>query len=162
MTQETHGQPETPRYERRVRHEKQEKEDEKRGEKSEKSRNEKSWDEKWRRDPVGPISWAAVFIWAGLCLLAETTNWGLSTFSWWDTWPVILAGAGAIFIVLALVRLAIPEYRRPITGNLILGAILLAVGLQALTTWSWGAPGAFLLIVIGLIIVFGGIFRRRA
>jgi len=158
MAQETPGQPEPPRYERRGRHEKEE---EKRGEKDENSRKEKTRDEKWRRDPIDPISWAAVFIWAGLCLLAETTNWGPNTFSWWDTWSVILAGAGAIFILFALARLAIPEYRRPVTGNLILGAILLGAGLRALTNWSWGGLGAILLILVGLIILFGGMFRRR-
>ena len=160
MTQETPGQPEPPRYEHRGRHEKDEKEEEKRGEKDEKTRNQ-SWDEKRRHDPVRAISWATVFIWAGLCLLAETTDWGPRTFSWWDTWALILAGAGAIFIFYALVRLVVPEHRRPVTGNLILGAILLAVGLEALTDWEWGTLGAFVLIAIGLIIVFGGILRRR-
>jgi hypothetical protein len=162
MAQETPGEPETPRYERHGRHEKEEKEEEKHGEKDEKSRNEKTRDEKWRRDPVGPISWASAFIWAGLCMLADTTSWGPNTFSWWDTWAVILAGVGAIFIFFGLVRLAMPEYRRPVAGNLIFGAILLAVGLQGLTTWSWGVLAAILLIFIGLIIVFGGVFRRRA
>jgi len=161
MTQETPSPPQRPRYEHHGRHEKDEKEEEKRGEKGEKTRGEKSWDEKWRRDPINAASWAAVFIWAGLCLLAETTNWGPSTFPWWETWAVILGGAGAIFILSALIRLAKPEYRRPITGNLILGFILLGVGVQELTNWNWGVLGAFILIAIGIIIIFGGIFRRR-
>jgi hypothetical protein len=162
MKPDAPGEPERPRYERRSRHEKDEKEEEKRGEKAEKTRGEKSWDEKWRRDPINAINWAAVFIWAGLSLLAETTNWGPRSFSWWDTWPVILAGAGAIFILGALARLVMPEHRRPVAGSLILGLILLGAGLEALTELNWGTLGAFILIAIGLIIVVGGIFRRRS
>jgi energy-converting hydrogenase Eha subunit E len=161
MTQETPSQPERPRYEHHDRHEKDEKGEEKRGEKGEKSRGEKSWDEKWRRDPINAIGWAAIFIWAGLCVLAETTNWGPSTFPWWKTWALILAGAGAIFILGALIRLTMPEHRRPITGRLIFGFILLGVGLQDLTHWHSGALGAFILIAIGVIIILAGVFRRH-
>ena len=157
MQQGEPDQSEGPRY----RHEKNEKEEEKRGEKGEKTRGEKSWDEKWRRDPINAMSWAAVFIWAGLGLLAETTNWGPSTFSWWITWAIILAGAGAIFILAALIRLGFPGHRRPITGNLIIGFILLGVGLQAMTNWNWATLGAFIFIAIGIIIILSGIFRRR-
>ncbi len=155
------SQPEGPRYDRN-RHEKQdEKEEEKRHEKGADARGEKSWDEKWRRDPVNAVSWAAAFIWAGLGLLAETTGWGPDHFSWWKTWAVILAGAGVIFILAAIVRLAMPEHRRPITGNIIVGLILLAVGLGDLTSWGWGTLGAALFIAIGVIIILTGIFRRR-
>ena len=160
MTQEAPSKPESPRDERK-RHEKDEKDEEKRGEKTEKSRGEKSWDEKWRRDPINAGSWAAVFIWAGLSLLAETTKWGPRAFTWWDTWPVILSGAGTIFILAAFIRLAIPEYRRPITGNLILGLILLGLGIQALTGWNWGVLGAVFFIAVGLSIILGGVFRKH-
>ena len=161
MTQQTPNPPEGPQYERRYRHDRNEKEEEKRNEKGVNARGEKSWDEKWRRDPINAVSWAVIFIWAGLVLLAGTTNWGPDMFSWWNTWPIILVGAGAIFIIAALVRVAVPEHRRPITGNLILGFILLGIGLGDLTNWGAGLLGAFVLIAIGIIIVFTGIFRRR-
>ena len=32
---------------------------------------EKSAEEKWRRDPLGSITWAVILIWAGLVLLAD-------------------------------------------------------------------------------------------
>jgi len=40
---------------------------EKRDEKyqQEKTAQEKSWDEKWRRDPLSTLVWAIIFIWAG-------------------------------------------------------------------------------------------------
>jgi hypothetical protein len=160
MTQGTPQEPQRPPYERRHRDEKDEKQ-EKQEEKDEKSRNEKDWDEKWRRDPINAISWAMVFIWAGLGLLGETTGWGPDTFRWWETWAVIMAGAGAILILFALIRLMMPEHRRPITGNLIMGFIFLGVGLGEMTEWGWGVIGAIVLIGIGLIIILGGIFRRR-
>ncbi len=164
MQQGTPGerqQPEEPRSPRNRPEKQDEKEEEKRHEKGANTRGEKSWEEKWRRDPINALSWAAVFIWAGLGLIAETTGWGPDTFSWWNTWAVILAGAGAIFILTALIRLAMPEHRRPITGGLIFGLILLAVGLGDLTNWGWGVLGAVVFIGIGLIILLTGIFRRR-
>lgn len=161
MQQGTPNQSERPRNDRGRPEKQEEKEEEKRHEKGADARGEKSWDEKWRRDPINATSWAAVFIWAGLGLIAETTGWGPDTFSWWKTWAIILAGAGVIFILAALVRLAFPEHRRPITGNMIVGLILLAVGLGDLTSWGWGTLGAILFIGIGVIIILTGIFRRR-
>lgn len=161
MTQGEPQEPQRPSYERRRRHEKDEKH-EKQEEKDEKSRNEKDWDEKWRRDPINALSWALVFIWAGLGFLADTTGWGSKTFpDWWITWAVIMAGAGAIFILFALVRLLIPEHRRPITGNLVIGFIFLGIGLGELTDWGWGVIGAVVFIGVGLIILLGGVFRKR-
>ncbi len=52
--------------------EKDEKFDEKDLEKrDEKSREEKSWDEKRRSDPISPIIWAIILIYAGGVLLAD-------------------------------------------------------------------------------------------
>jgi hypothetical protein len=165
MTQQGAPQePQRPAYERRPRHEKDEKEEEKRGEKDEKSRNEKDWDEKWRRDPINASCWAAMFIWAGLVLLGNTTGWGPDTFRWWregNWWAIIMAGVGAILILCGLIRLLMPEHRRPIIGNLILGTIFLGVGLEKLSDWDWGVAGAIIFIVIGLLIILSGIFRRR-
>jgi hypothetical protein len=154
-------EPQRPRYERPPRHEKEE---EKQGEKDEKTRNEKNWDEKWRRDPINAASWAAMFIWAGLVLLANTTGWGPDTFRWWNEgnwWAIIMAGVGAILILCGLIRFLMPEHRRSIIGNLILGTIFLGVGLEELSDWDWGVAGAFIFIVVGLLIILSGVFRRR-
>jgi len=119
------------------------------------------WDRRWHRDPISAWCWAALFIWTGLGLLAHTTGWGRDTYAWWNTWAVILAGAGAILVLCALVRLVVPRRRRPFTGNLIVGFVLLGVGLGALTNWGAGTILAFVLIAIGLVIILGGLFRRR-
>jgi hypothetical protein len=163
MTQNPQQPPEPGRrpYDYRPRHEKDEKEDEKQ---HEKSRDEKNWDEKWRRDPINGGCWAAILIWIGLVLLGHTTGWGPDTFTWWmpgEWWAIAMAGAGAILIFCGIIRLLIPQYRRPVIGNFILGTIFFGVGMQQLTGWNWGVAGAILLIVIGLLIILGGIFRHR-
>jgi fatty acid desaturase len=161
MTENEPRGPEDDRREWRHHHRHDEKEEEKTEEKDS-SRNEKNWDEKWRRDPINTAAWAAIFIWAGLVLLGETTKWGPNTFpTWWETWAIIMSGAGVILLLSALARLIMPEHRRPLIGNVILGIIFLGVGLGEMTTIGWGLIGAIALIIIGLVIVLGGIFRKR-
>ena len=67
-----------------------EKEMEKHDEKQEKSSEEKNWDEKYRRDPLGTIVWAAIFIWAGLVFLAANLGFLDSMMSW----PMHMPGHG--------------------------------------------------------------------
>ncbi len=125
-------------------------------EKEEKGRGE-SWDEKWRRDPVDAAGWAAIFIWAGLVLLAE--NMGLLTrFEGLEAWSVIFIGAGLIVLLGVVVRLLVPAYRRPVTGSIILGFILLGIGLVELTQWD--VVGALILIAIGVGVLLRGFMSR--
>lgn len=125
---------------------------------SERPRNEKeekeekdsgdSWDEKWRRDPLNAAGWALVLIWAGLVLIAENLDiFGTR----WEAWPVILIGAGVIVLLGVVIRLLVPAYRRPVTGSIILGFILLGIGLGELTRWD--VVGALVLIAIGVSII---------
>jgi low affinity Fe/Cu permease len=136
--------------------EKEEKEEEKRGEKQEKE--EKSWDEKWRRDPLSAVVWAGILIWAGLVLLVENMGF-LARFERLEAWALIFVGAGLIVLLEVVVRLLVPSYRRPVTGSLIFGIILLAIGLGNLV--SWGAIWALALIIIGLSILVRGFLWRR-
>jgi hypothetical protein len=133
-----------------------EKEEEKRDEKHD--REEKNWDEKWRRDPVNAAAWAAIFIWAGLVLLAD--NMRLFTrFERLDAWAIILIGAGLIVLVEVAVRLLVPDYRRPVAGSIIFGVILLALGLGDVI--GWGAIWPVVLIALGVVILARGLFRSR-
>lgn len=132
------------------------KEEEKRAEKEEKE--EKSWDEKWRRDPLSSLVWAAILIWAGLVLLAS--NLGLlARFEKLDTWALIFLGAGLIVLLEVAVRLLLPDYRRPVMGSLILAFVLLAIGLGDLV--SWNLIWALVLIAIGVTIIIRGLLGRR-
>ena len=135
---------------------KHEKEEEKQGEKEEKE--EKSWDEKWRRDPLSALVWASILIWAGLVLLAS--NLGLlARFEQIDAWGFVFIGAGVILLLEVVVRLLVPDVRRPVLGTFIIAVVLLAIGLGNLV--NWGLVWALVLIVIGLSIVVRGFFWRR-
>jgi hypothetical protein len=134
-------------------------------EKEAEKREEKSWEEKHRNDPVSAAVWACIFIWAGLVLLAGNLgllDWfspdsGMPFFAWADTWGIILLGAGVIVLMGAAVRMIVPTYRRSVTGDLILGVILIGIGLGNVFGFQVTLP--LILIVIGLSILLRG--RRR-
>lgn len=127
--------------------------DEKHDEKEEKGR-----EEKWRRDPVAGVTWAAVLIWIGLVLLAGNLKL-VSGFGWWNTWAVCFAGAGVIVLIQAIARLAMPEYRWGVIGSLVLGFIFLGIGLGWII--GWGIFWPLLLIALGLLILWRAFARRR-
>jgi hypothetical protein len=131
----------------------EEKVDEKREEKE-----EKAPDEKWRRDPVGSATWAAILIWVGVALLLKNLD-AVARYPWWETWAVVLAGVGVILLVEILVRFLRPEHRRPLGGNLVLALVLLGVGLGELVDWNLVWPA--ILIAIGLVFLLRGLFARR-
>jgi hypothetical protein len=129
----------------------------------EKSAEEKEWDEKYRRDPLGSLVWPLILIWAGLVFLAS--NLGLFA-SFLDparnlygigAWSIVMIGAGAIVLVIGLARLLRPEYRRPIGGNVIVGILLIAIGLGDLVNWALVWP--LLLIALGAFILLRGVLK---
>jgi len=129
-------------------------------EKNEKSEGE-SWDEKWRRDPVEAAIWACALIWAGVAwLLSNTGFWDSLLGDGQDVWPIVFLGAGVIFLFGVLVRLVVPAYRRPITGSLIFGFILLGIGLGGITD-GWVIIGPLILIAIGIGGFAAFFFRRK-
>ncbi len=126
---------------------------EKRGEKE-----EKSFEEKWRRDPVSGIVWAAILIWAGLVLLAE--NLGvLLRLEPLTAWGIIFIGAGVILLLEAAFRVLVPAYRRRVTGTVILGVVFLAIGLGDVVSLNVVWP--LILIVLGGAILLRAVFRGR-
>jgi len=117
-----------------------------------------NWEEKWHRDPLAAARWAGILIWAGLALLAE--NLGLlARFETLDAWDIIFAGAGLIVLLEVVVRLLMPSYRRPVTGSVIAGVVLLAIGLGNALGVSIVWP--LVLIAIGVIVLVRGFFRGR-
>jgi NADH:ubiquinone oxidoreductase subunit H len=134
---------------------------EKEQEKTQEKQEEKSWDEKWRRDPLGSIAWAAILIWAGIVFLLDNLNW-LQTwgppFDRIEAWSLVFAGAGVIFLGIVLVRLLVPEYRRPVVGTLILALVFLGIGLGETVGWEIIWP--IVLIALGAAFLLGGITRR--
>ena len=127
-------------------------------EKDEKGRGE-GWEEKWRLEPVDAASWAAIFIWAGLVLLAENMGFWANLSPRLEAWSIGFIGAGVIVLLGVLVRLLVPAYRRPVTGSLIFGVILLAIGLGDLIGADVVWP--LVLIAIGAGILLRGLLWRR-
>ena len=129
-------------------------------EKEEKGREE-GVEEKWARDPLGTAIGALILIWLGVTLFVAN----LGTFAWiqWENfWAWFILGIGALFILEVLVRLAVPEYRRPIGGRLIAGVILLAIGASfTFLPFDIGKLWPLIPIAIGLAILLGGLFRSR-
>ena len=149
---------ERPQYEEYEKHEKEEEKREKEDEKQEKE--EKDWEEKWRRDPLGAAMWAVILIWAGLVLLVE--NMGLLANlrigdSRVEAWSIILIGAGVILLLEIVIRLAMPTYRQPVGGTLVLAAVLVGMGLGNLFGWAVAWP--LVLIVIGVALLLRGLIR---
>jgi predicted membrane channel-forming protein YqfA (hemolysin III family) len=139
-------------------HKKEEKNEEKRREKDEKEdEKRKGWDEKWRRDRVNALLWALILIWGAVVIILETTG-AADDISWWQGWAVFFVGAGAILLLTAFYRLMVPEHRRAITGNVIIGLVLLAVGLGDLI--SWGYIWVIVLIAIALMILIRAFVPR--
>lgn len=100
-------------------------------------------------DRVDTFGWAAVFIWAGLVLLADITGFA-SGLVWWDGWGVFFTGAGIIVLVGTAFRTITPRYRRSVLGGLIFGTILLGIGLGDIVSWFW--PAALLAVGITILI----------
>jgi hypothetical protein len=129
-------------------------------EKPEKGRDE-SWDEKWRRDPVEAVTWALILIWAGIAwLLSNMGAFDNLPGDAEDVWPIIFLGAGVIVLLGVILRLVMPAYRRPITGSLIFGLILVGIGLGGITE-GWVVIGPLVLIGIGLAALAAFFFRQR-
>jgi hypothetical protein len=146
--------------------------DRQRDEKEEKElgkRDEKSAEEKWRRDPLGSVTWAAILIWAGLVFLADNLGFldalrfgrGEEEFFFLGpgVWSLVLIGAGGLLLLEVVIRLLVPAYRQAIGGSLFLGLLFIGLGLSNWIGWELLWP--FILIAIGLSIVLRSLFRRR-
>jgi len=140
----------------RRRNEKEEEKKEKEDEKEDEKRTEKQSEEKWRRDPVRTITFAAILIWGGIVALIQVGN--LVAVPWWEGWAIFLIGTGVILLIKAAFR-RIPEYRRPTGGTIIIAVVLLGIGIGNLLGWRNTWP--IILIAIGLVLIAQVFFRRR-
>jgi hypothetical protein len=147
---------EPERYEKE---EKQPQVDEKREEKQQEKINEKSFEEKNRRDPLGTMIWAGILIWAGVVLLGS--NLGiLDTLpipAGMGEWSLIFLGAGVLLFVELLLRLFVPEYSGPVIGTLIVSLVFMGIGLNDTVGWEMIWP--VLIIGVGLIMLLRGLRR---
>ena len=111
----------------------------------------------WHRDRGDVVGWGAIFIWGGLVLLAEATDYA-ANFSGWNGWAVFFTGAGVIVLLGATIRLLLlPEHRRPMAGHLLCGLMLLTIGMGHEVVWLW----PLLLMGIGVAILGRAFAHRR-
>ena len=151
--------------------EKDEKFDEKELEKrDEKTPQEKSWEEKYQRDPLGPIIWGLILLWAGAVLLLSNLGMldsllrrTINAPQWAGRlsqgWSLVMLGAGVILLIEVVIRLLVPIYRHSVVGTVILAILFIGIGLGDLISWNILWP--MVLIAMGLIIVGRGLLRSK-
>lgn len=128
---------------------------EKREEKEEKPREKR--EEKGRADWLGAAVFAAILIWTGVVFLLANLG-RLGPYRGLEAWPFVLLGAAGILLLEALIRLAVPSLRRPVTGTIVFAIILAAIGLGGLVGWGIALPLA--VIAIGLALLVRYLLRR--
>ena len=137
--------------------------------------NEKGRDEKGRQDPLGAIFFALFLIWTGIVLLMNSTGrltplidiidqlnlpeYNLPVeipFFDWNAWQIWFLGWGVLVVIEILLRLVVPAYRRPVTGNIIWAGVLFG-----LATGNWMVILPLALIAGGVALLLTGVRRRR-
>jgi hypothetical protein len=128
-------------------------------EKEQEKQREKS-QEKYRSDPLSSLIWAIILIWAGIAFLLTNLNLmdGIPILEEFQGWDLVFSGVGVILLGEIVVRLTVPAYSGPVIGRMILALVLLSIGLGNRFGWDMIWPIA--IIVIGVIMLFGGMFRR--
>jgi len=112
----------------------------------------------WARDPLASATLAIILILAGCILLAA--NLGVPFITMATSWRWVLLMAGAVLLLQVLLRLVVPEWRRPVGGWLMISLILLAIGAGGVL--GLGNTWPLILIAIGVAILVGGLLRPRS
>ena len=137
-----------PRWERRYdRYEKREKrEKNEKGEKHEKGRG---------GDIYGAITGGLILVWLGISFYLAQSGY----VSWDKWWQIFLVGLGVVLIFQGLLRYA--KSRRPFTGPIIGGAILIVIGLAFFVGTEVGNFWPLILVAIGIAVLVSAIAGRR-
>lgn len=127
-----------------------------------------------QRDVLSSIIWAAMLIWAGLVFLAVNLGWMdvfISRFRIFGKlpdgmkmiepaiWAIIMLGAGFILLGEVFIRLIVPDFKRRIVGTLVLAVVFIGSGLGNFFGWDLIWP--FILILLGVSVLLGGLLRRK-
>jgi hypothetical protein len=115
--------------------------------------------ERWRDDPVSNVAWAAILIWAGIVFLARNMGWLVALPGDMGIWLIILIGAGMIILLEAMIGVFVFKHRRQLRSSLFLAVVLTGIGFGSIFGWSIVWP--FILIAVGLSILFKNVWNRN-
>jgi len=108
--------------------------------------------EKWRKDPLGGVFFGLILIvGAGVYLFKSY----LPTGEWWN-WA--LAGIGCVFILEALVRSFIPQYKRPSFGRAVWGVIFIGIGMG----FAYGFENFWPYLIVGVGVIMLLYYIRKS
>jgi hypothetical protein len=148
--------------------------DEKQVEEKDEKELEKHDEKTEEHDLLSSLAWAFIFIWAGLVFLASNLGWfarlGLQVDTSWifrsvedlrgfGVWNLVLIGAGVIVLIEALLRLALPVYRRRVVASIVGAIIFLGLGFGGWMNWQFIWP--VVLIGIGISVLLSGLGRKK-
>lgn len=133
-------------------------------------RRKKKHKKDYPRDELSRIIWALILIWVGLNFLAANVGMGSALTPVQDmpgwifirhagSWALSLIGSGALLLLEVVIRLVVPRFKRPISGTLILAAVLGGLGLTNLLGWGLVMP--FVIIAIGISIVLRNVGAEK-
>ncbi len=105
-----------------------------------------------KNDRLSSFVWAALFLWAGIVLLASNIGWiELLPFQVPELgWAVFFFGAGVIVLTEIVIRFTVPDIHNPELISII--AVIFFFGL-ALGAWVYTWP--LILVAIGVSIIIG-------
>ena len=128
-----------------------------RDEKAEKDEKDREKNEKGPSDRLRSATWALILIFAGFVLLLVTAG-AFDWLDWSNAWSVVIVGAGLAVALEVVLRLLMPEYRRPVRGQIVLAVVLVTVGAASFLGWENVWP--IVLIGVGLSMLIGAFTRR--
>lgn len=114
-------------------------------------RKREDWHAWRRRDPMSRAMGGMVLILLGVIFFI--TQNGLLGVTWSNMWGAFLMGLGGLLILQALVRLALPQYRRGAFGLVIGGLVLISVGTIPFGGAGWAQWWPLGLIAVGIALL---------
>jgi hypothetical protein len=107
------------------------------------------------RDRIGRVFFGIIVIWLGVSFLLREHDFLYHS----DWWAYFLFGLGIIFIAEAIVRMILPEFKRPYLGKMIVGSIFLALGANNIYGMEEWWP--VILIAAGVAIILLTFVRKN-
>jgi hypothetical protein len=115
-----------------------------------------SWKKYYKTGKIDTIGWGFIFIWGGIILLADITEFG-ANFSWWDSWAVFFTGFGIIALIGGLISLKFRDKDKA-GWNFIISFIILGFSLSTLLNAGWII--VLIPLAIGIIIIIGAFIDK--